>query len=464
MFRESKSSTSALSVMTAATEAKKTSDYTLYLLPDNKPASLAQAELNIGGGNSVLLYPDSTNTSSSSSGSRKYKACFIQHGKLLKNGKSELTEVTLGNHVLTGEGLLTATITPNYANIINMALSKARITIPFILRTSKAVMESCIIPDVDTKSLIAFSQASFYTNTLTKPALAKKAAKKLLIHVVRGEEAEAKKMLEANPQLLLERGLVTDYSGRQIEGTAFALALGAEDIEMCEMITPYFNRLTDQDGETERLKQYQAQFPEQEEKKEEKDEVKREDTPDIVMLKQLMQTISISNTDEECEPALAAFREFLKPKGVIKTGKHFNANLLLKAFQLYDENYMDFGHWNSRKNNLCWRKVVGYIQRFLPACYAQAFCQGLYGLVERGDKLKRSLNFLYDPGIFFFPLSSSGVGYEYAVRAPEVSFRGHGAFAGCPRFQNLCRAKTSALRCYATRVSFESAASPVLNK
>jgi len=435
MFRDSKSSIPVATVMTVTTKAKKHSNYTLYLLPDDKPESLAQAQLGIKDSNAVLVYPDPTNTSSSSSGSRKYKACFIQHGKLLVNEKSELAEVTLGNQVLRGKGLLSATVTPNYANIINMALSKARITIPSILLTPKVLMESCIIPGVDPKSLTAFSQASFYANTLTKPALIKKAAEKLLNHVIRGEEAEAKKMLEAKPRLLLERGLVTDYSGRQIEGTAFQLALGAEDTQMCEMIAPYFNRLTDRAGEAEKLKQYQIQFPEQEEKA----EVIREDTPDIAALKQLIQTIRTSNTDEECEPALAAFREFLKPKGVIKTGKHFNAELLLTAFQLYDESYVD---WNSRKNNLCWCKVVGYIQRFLPACYAQAFCRGLSGLVERGDKLRRSLEFLYDPGVFFFPLSSSpsGLGYEYAGR-PDLPF-------GCARSARRWTVTVEAFKTY----------------
>src|SRR6185437_5790629 len=87
----------------------------------------------------------------------------------------------------------------------------------------------------------AFSQTSFYASQFARSELTKR---KLLQHVIRGEEAEAKKMLEANPRLLLEKGMVTDYSGRRIEGTDFQLALGAEDVEMCEMIAPYFNRLT----------------------------------------------------------------------------------------------------------------------------------------------------------------------------------------------------------------------------
>lgn len=62
----------------------------------------------------------------------------------------------------------------------------------------------------------------------------------LLRHVIRGEQAEAEAMLKKNPALLLEKGKVTDYSGRTIQGTAFQLALGAEDAEMCEMIAPYF--------------------------------------------------------------------------------------------------------------------------------------------------------------------------------------------------------------------------------
>ncbi len=109
---------------------------------------------------------------------------------------------------------------------------------------------------------------------------------------------------------------------------------------------------------------------------------------------------------------------------MITTGKHFNAQLLVEAFRLFDQNYGAFGNFNSRQNNLFWCKVIGYIQRFLPACYAQAFAQGVYHIVEKGEELNRSFDFRFGRGSYF-PLDSNSkfrLGYNYAIGvfAPAV--------------------------------------------
>src|SRR5205085_2447632 len=44
-----------------------------------------------------------------------------------------------------------------------------------------------------------------------------------------------KKLVAATPGLLLHRGTVVDYSGRTIEGTAYQLALGADDRDRAEL-------------------------------------------------------------------------------------------------------------------------------------------------------------------------------------------------------------------------------------
>jgi hypothetical protein len=59
-----------------------------------------------------------------------------------------------------------------------------------------------------------------------------------------------------------------------------------------------------------------------------------------------------------------------------------------------------------------WQKVIGYIQRYLPACYAQAFCQGLYDIVDEGKKLSRSLEHQYNKynkRVKFYPLDLNPV-------------------------------------------------------
>jgi hypothetical protein len=248
-----------------------------------------------------------------------------------------------------------------------------------------------------------------------------------------------KAMITVNPALLLEKCQVQthakDLAGNAVvvEGTLFELADRADDEGMLSMIQPYM----------------QAHYPEElqacKEKllAEEKDEATRQEK-DLQALQTIISAISkasnrtcelmlnheteITADDKEAQKlltALNAFRDYLAPKKdpqtneiiPIKTGKHFNMQVLIEAFRLYDENYDAFGGWDSHKNNLCWRKLIGYMQRFLPACYAQAFAQGIYYIVEDGEKLRRTFDFRLGGGSYF-PLDgdpSFRLGYNYAA-------------------------------------------------
>ena len=63
---------------------------------------------------------------------------------------------------------------------------------------------------------------------------------RLLEHVTKGEQDEAKKMLEEDPNLLLQKGNVKDLSGREFyQITAFQYALWALDRHMWEMLLKY---------------------------------------------------------------------------------------------------------------------------------------------------------------------------------------------------------------------------------
>lgn len=108
----------------------------------------------------------------------------------------------------------------------------------------------------------------------------------------------------------------------------------------------------------------------------------------------------------QCEAALQAFRDYLKPKNTLKTGKHFNMHLLLEAFQLFHDNYDRLGGFDGDKHRLYLTKVIGYIQRYVPACLARAYCQRLYAITDGGEKLERHLQFLCngDEAVYFFPL------------------------------------------------------------
>jgi hypothetical protein len=129
-------------------------------------------------------------------------------------------------------------------------------------------------------------------------------------------------------------------------------------------------------------------------------------------------------------------------------GKHFNSQLLVEAFKSYNNNYHLFGGWDSYKNNLLWCRVIGHLQRFLPACYAQAFCNGIYNLVEAEKPFDRRLKL--DNGITYFPLDRNPayrLGIDFGVYgcASVACSRGAAPISG-KSFEKLCSAKKNSLK------------------
>jgi hypothetical protein len=90
------------------------------------------------------------------------------------------------------------------------------------------------------KSLAALSMTCKYVR---EPSSFELASRKLMQHVVFGEQFQANIMIKANPRLLLKKNQARDYSGRMIIGTPFQAALGAEDERMWNMMVFYFKKL-----------------------------------------------------------------------------------------------------------------------------------------------------------------------------------------------------------------------------
>jgi hypothetical protein len=275
-----------------------------------------------------------------------------------------------------------------------------------------------------------------------------------LQHIIYGEQAQAEKILKDYPQmtqeLLTTKLKVKDYSGRKIFGTALQLALGAEDVryhedEICmvEMLTPYIKSLPD--GEKIMAEQIAEQFPEGYEELEAQ-RVKEDDAA----VTRMFDAIGASDNPADWEAALQEFHRYLKPKGVIKTGKHFNEKMQEKAYELYDAKYKDFGNdWDSPKNLFAWRRVCGGIQRYHPACLAQAESQGLYYIIDKKENLSRSLKLRNDPGFVYYPLDLHPVyllGRDYAIGARLACGAVFLARArGLSFFQNFVEQKTRSL-------------------
>ena len=73
------------------------------------------------------------------------------------------------------------------------------------------------------------------------------------------------------------------------------------------------------------------------------------------------------------------------------------------------------------KRQIFWSQVIGFVQRFIPACYAQAYAQGLEVLTHESppEALRRSLTDCYQCRSFFIDsLASSdctGLGFKFAI-------------------------------------------------
>lgn len=268
--------------------------------------------------------------------------------------------------------------------------------------------------------------------------------------VVFGEEGKVKAALEAVKSnatqlsaLLSNTGTAIDYSDRTITGmTLLQAAAAAGDIEMCQMLKSYMDA-------NEFNNQLAELFPEGIEAYEAKQQ------QDAFNFDAILATIAAANTTD-LDAALSkqnngsalcreldVFRDQFKQ--VAQTEKIFNPYHLLRACEAYstlwDQCERDGSDRDYQKRDLFWRQIIGYVQRFVPACYAQAFVQGLWDLVKVGGyqgsdwrpkALERNLKFKYDPGSYFSADSSSsrsvcpGLGFDFAIYAG-----GGGVRRGC---------------------------------
>ena len=262
---------------------------------------------------------------------------------------------------------------------------------------------------------------------------------KFLQSVVDGNQKKAETFLTTYPQffslLLQQKSQVTDYSGRTHFGTALGMALGAEDVKyhddeecMAEMLMRYLKKLPN--SETIIDKQIADQFPVGWEAKE-KERAER----DTAALNKVVAALENAPANDNCAVAINAFKQYLedenKNRGVIETGKHFNMQLLIDALNLYVQKFNQFGgSWDSPKNILFWRKIIGKIERYAPTCYAQATCQDVYQIVECDEKLERRLTFRYDPAVTYYPLDTDPkfiLGGNYAAARAAWRGRARGA-------------------------------------
>ncbi len=250
-----------------------------------------------------------------------------------------------------------------------------------------------------------------------QPDLNLPASKKLLQHVVLGQQKAAEEMIAANPSLLLIESEAEDYSGRIIVGTAFQASLGAGDSLMWEMMKPYFLEIRELQEQAQKeqvdiselarlemLKQYNKQFP---------GDIEQETAIDLMPFYEAL-VIAITNDADNGEVAITDFRTQLESSGKkVNKGHHFNMQHLIAVMTAYVDNFERLDSWANR--DTFWIEVIGFVQRQIPAHFAQAHCSGLKSVADNPSTLKRCLKF-YKGGRRFFPvLQNRGLGFSFAV-------------------------------------------------
>jgi len=257
-------------------------------------------------------------------------------------------------------------------------------------------------------SNLALSSKSMHR--IFQPVLNERTINRLLLHIVRGEKAQALELLNKKPELLLMRGTVVDYSGRTIENvTPLQCAYGAGDVDMVKMLIQKFERISD--GSSQALAQLNEYLFEN----------KHTEKPYnyFARLADVISNDKFENGKESAKlnATLKQFRADNQP-ALITGGMHFNLNTLFNAVCVLMDYY---GRWNDEQRAEYWIKIFGFVERQLPACDAQAFCTGLSNIVYDGKPLERSLSFI---GVDkYYPLANkaeSGFGYDFGMISYEV--------------------------------------------
>lgn len=246
---------------------------------------------------------------------------------------------------------------------------------------------------------------------------------KALTHVAyaRKEDVdELKKMLDANPGLLLLSGNVQTPGGDEIRRvTLYEFLLGAGDDELAGIVQGYFTKLDN--GEQERVRQYERYKPHIEGMLTQKPydlspliELIKKATPEQVTA---LLNKDMTGDNELCK-ALSQFRKDWAPKVLTKPCMHYNYASLQHAFELLDrewDNLYKASNDNYDKIRLVWRQLIGFEMRRLPGIDRCVMAQGLYYVIDKNEVVGRS-----------YALRESGMAGSFPVTTTDDSIGGLG--------------------------------------
>ena len=275
---------------------------------------------------------------------------------------------------------------------------------------------------------------------------------KLLGHITYGNLQSVQAMLEINPRLVLQAGNVQTPSGLNvIHTTPLECALGAGDPEMAKMIARYFDSDKITGGAEVRERQYARYRPHLE-------NILKQKPYNFTLLMATLKKASqqdvaaVLNGDmthtSTLRDVLQQFRKDFTPDK-IGVGMHFNYRHLLRAYEVYDQEYNQLRVGGSYdRNHLFCRQVIGFIQRSLPAIDRMVYAQSIYDVVGMKVEIERSFKFKFSD--LDFPVTArdnsahSGLGFQYFVGRGRWQWMEPSGWTS--RFlDTFCRSKISSL-------------------
>lgn len=264
---------------------------------------------------------------------------------------------------------------------------------------------------------------------------------------VYGKEAAVEEMIRVNPTLVFVKDTVIDHVGREVDNASpYQIALRMGDMEMAKMIKRVAVASTIPNAQQRLDEQYMEVFPNghdahlREQQENTFDFTAIKNAIDGASERDLRAALNKENNGSPLCNELDAFRNLFTAHSLSE--KIYNPNHLQKAFDVYNTN---FDRWNWHQRDLFWRQVIGYAQRYMPLCYMQAFCQGLYNLTEKSprDALARDdrcQNYITDSRITLSNLDADPncrLGYDFAVYSWAWALGAYGAVARLRRVDGL---------------------------
>lgn len=260
-----------------------------------------------------------------------------------------------------------------------------------------------LLPWLNVKDISRLKQSSKRLNTcvLFQEPLLQGRLHQLAQHiVVKPDENETKKILDKNPELVLEKvKQVTDKTGRIIKrATPLQLAFGAGDSALCVSLEPYFELVcgSKEAGREAIRQQIKEKFGEE-------NEQSSSVPPDLTAVIQAIANEEFTTRDatgkfvlsEATLNAIAEFRtEFAATQPmIIEKGMHFRFKTLLEICEKYakatEQGWGDIDCIT--KCDLFEDGIMSFVLRYVPAHDAEIFSQGLYYLQVGMEPFKRSL-------------------------------------------------------------------------